>query len=88
MKRAVNKFIPMTGSRFILDTNIISAWLEGDKNIAANIDNADFVYVPVIVIGELYYGASFSTQILKNVNNIRKITSHYPILFLSTQSYS
>lgn len=67
---------------------IISAWLEGDKNIAANIDNADFVYVPVIVIGELYYGASFSTQILKNVNNIRKITSHYPILFLSTQSYS
>jgi len=76
----------MTGGRYILDTNIISAWLEGDKQIADNIDNAEAIYVPIIVIGELYYGAAFSTQILKNVNNIRRITSHYEILSLDEET--
>jgi len=38
LKKAVNKLILMTGSRrFLLDTNIVSAWLENDTNIAAKL---------------------------------------------------
>lgn len=73
----------MTGNRFLLDTNILSAWLQGDKTIANSIDKATPVYIPIIVIGELYYGASFSTQVQKNTENVKKLT--LPGIHLSKQ---
>lgn len=76
----------MTGNRFLLDTNILSAWLQGDTTIANSIDKATAVYIPIIVIGELYYGASFSTQVQKNTENVKKLTSHYQILSLDEET--
>jgi predicted nucleic acid-binding protein len=38
--------------------------------------------VKVIVIGELYYVAAFSTQVAKNTADIPKVTSRYSILSL------
>lgn len=70
----------MSGSKFLLDTNIISAWLKGESAIANKIDNAKEVHIPVIVVGELYYGASFSTQSQKNITDIQSITHHYSVL--------
>jgi tRNA(fMet)-specific endonuclease VapC len=70
----------MTGNKFLLDTNIVSAWLKGESAIADKIDKAREIHIPVIVIGELYYGALFSTQIEKNTRDIKDITSRYSIL--------
>ncbi len=70
----------MTGNRILLDTNIISAWLKGEKIIANKIDEASEVYISVIVLGELYYGAQYSTKVEDNLKNIKKITKHYQIL--------
>lgn len=42
---------------YLLDTNIVIALFDDDKNVVNNIQNAASVYVPSIVIGELYYGA-------------------------------
>jgi tRNA(fMet)-specific endonuclease VapC len=72
----------MTGNRFALDTNIVSALLKGESTIADQIDAAESVFLPIIVVGELYYGAAFSSQVDKNTEDIRKITSRYPILSL------
>jgi tRNA(fMet)-specific endonuclease VapC len=47
----------MTGNRVALDTNIVSAWLKGEGPIADKIDASESVFLPIIVIGELYYGA-------------------------------
>ena len=47
----------MTGNKFLLDTNIITAWLKGEKPVAAKIDKAKEIHIPIIAIGELYYGA-------------------------------
>ena len=47
----------MTGSKIVLDTSIVIAWLKGDQIIADKIDKADTAYIPVFVLGELYYGA-------------------------------
>lgn len=80
----------MTGSRFALDTNIVSAWLKGESAIADHIDIAESVFLPIIVIGELYYGAAFSSQVAKNTEDINKITSRYPTLSLdedTTKTY-
>ena len=76
----VNKLTPMTGNKFLLDTNIISAWLKGESAIADKIDKAGEIHIPVIVIGELYYGALFSTQTEKNISDIQRITRHYNLL--------
>ena len=70
----------MTGNRILLDTNIISALLKGDTNIADNIDQSEDVYIPVVVIGELYYGAENSTQIKKNIINLTKLSNTYEVL--------
>ena len=82
MKTDVSKFTPMTGNRFALDTNIVSAWLKGEISIADKIDSAESVFLPIIVIGELYYGAAFSSQVAKNTQDIKKITSRYQLLSL------
>lgn len=86
MKKVANKYIRMTGNSFLLDTNIISAWLQGVTTIADNIDKAIAVYIPIIVIGELYYGASFSTQVQKNTENVKKLTGHYQILSIDKET--
>ncbi len=70
----------MTGNKFLLDTNIISAWLKGESAIADKIDKASEILIPVVVIGELYYDALFSTQTEKNISDIQSITRHYNLL--------
>ena len=72
----------MTGNKFLLDTNIITAWLKGEASIAEKIDKAKEVHIPIIVIGELYYGALYSTHVQKNIRNIQIITSHYNVLHI------
>lgn len=76
----------MTGNKYALDTNIVSAWLKGESIIADNIDKAGSVYMPIIVIGELHYGASFSMHVQKNVNDIKKVISLYPILLVDEET--
>lgn len=72
----------MTGNNFLLDTNIISALFKGEEIIASKIIEANKIYIPVIVIGELYYGIEFSNS-LKYVNDIEDIKSSYPVLIIN-----
>ena len=76
----------MIGGNFLLDTNIVSAWLQGDATIADNIDNATNIFIPIIVIGELYYGAAFSTQVEKNIQDIKKLTSRYSVVTVNEET--
>jgi tRNA(fMet)-specific endonuclease VapC len=70
----------MTGNKFLLDTNIITALLKGEVSVAEKIDKAKEIYIPTIVLGELYYGALYSTQIEKNIREIKNLTSNYSTL--------
>jgi tRNA(fMet)-specific endonuclease VapC len=70
----------MTGNKFLLDTNIIVAWFNGELSIADKIDKAKEVHIPIIVVGELYYGAANSIQIEKNIKNIQNLTNRYHVL--------
>jgi tRNA(fMet)-specific endonuclease VapC len=80
LQKVVKKSTRMIGNSILLDTNIISALLKGDTAIADGIDNALQVFIPVIVIGELYYGAQYSTQIEQNLSNIHRLIEAYEIL--------
>lgn len=70
----------MTGNKICLDTNIITALLKGETFIADKIDKAAKVFIPAIVIGELYYGALHSSKIEKNIRNIQLLIDSYAIL--------
>jgi tRNA(fMet)-specific endonuclease VapC len=76
----------MAGNKYLLDTNIISAWLSGEKSIADKIDEAAAVYIPLVVIGELYYGAFYSDQKQKNIHDIEKLANRYKILLADRQT--
>ena len=76
----------MTGNKFLLDTNIVSALLKAEAQIADNIDEAEAIFLPIIIIGELYYGAALSTQVEKNTNDLKKITGLYQALSLDEET--
>jgi tRNA(fMet)-specific endonuclease VapC len=72
----------MSGSKFILDTNIITALIKGERTIADNIEKASTIYIPITVLGELYYGAHYSKQVSKNIGVIRKLSNRYKLLLI------
>ncbi|MFN0081448.1 MAG: type II toxin-antitoxin system VapC family toxin [Ferruginibacter sp.] len=76
----------MIGNKFLLDTNIIVAWLKGETIIANKIDKAKEIHIPVIVLGALYYGALYSTQIDKNIQQIKSVTANYHILTIDEET--
>lgn len=48
-------------SDLLLDTNTAIALLRLEPSAIAHIATASRIYVPIIVLGELYYGAYHST---------------------------
>ncbi len=70
----------MAGISYILDTNVIVAWLNGDERIPLKVDKAVAVFIPSIVAGELFYGVFNSTQVQKNLIKIQLLLNNYPSL--------
>jgi predicted nucleic acid-binding protein len=46
--------------KFAIDTNIVSAFFKGEPDIGARVREAQQVYLPIIVLAELYFGAEKS----------------------------
>ena len=53
--------------RFLLDTNIIIALLNGDAAVTRQFQDDPEAYLPVIAVGELYFGARRSSRVESNV---------------------
>ena len=64
----------------ILDTNIVVAMINGDPSVTTKLEQTEHVYVPNIVLGELYYGAFHSTRRDDNVARIDSFASERSIL--------
>jgi len=52
--------------RFLLDTNAAIAYMSQEASLVKLIENADAVFVPSIVLGELFYGAEKSGRVEAN----------------------
>ena len=66
--------IPASG-RFLLDTNIIIALLEGDEAVLSNLDQAQEVFVSAVALGELFFGAAKSGRPTENIAKIERFAS-------------
>lgn len=74
----------MSGKQYLLDTNIVVPFLNGDQAMIARIKNLPIIQLPFIVLGELYYGAYKSTQGRQNIAKIKEfIGAHCEIYYAS-----
>jgi tRNA(fMet)-specific endonuclease VapC len=60
--------------------------LKGETVIAHNIDKAESIFLPIIVVGELHYGVFSSSQVEKNTADIKKIISRYQLLSINEET--
>ena len=68
----------------LLDTNIIIALFAKDTTVIANIKKSINIFIPVIAIGELFYGAYNSTERSKNIEKIFQFQNDANILKCDT----
>lgn len=71
----------MNGDSFLLDTNIVIGLFSNDPVIVDKISVSKEIYIPVIVIGELYFGATQSTKRDENKNRIKALIENSNILY-------
>jgi tRNA(fMet)-specific endonuclease VapC len=69
----------MNGS-FLLDTNIVISLLEGEENVVNRVAETESVFVPAIVLGELYFGARKSFRVQENLERVEKFAAGTSIL--------
>ena len=69
----------MTG-RFLLDTNIVIALFAGEDAVLKPLADAAEVFLPSIVLGELYYGAHKSGRVEANVRRVDELAGRGAVL--------
>ena len=77
----------MNGEDYLLDTNIIVPFLNGDPEIIKKFRQLSVIKIPFVVLGELYFGAYKSAKIEKNISNLKEfITSHCEVFHASDET--
>ena len=56
--------------RFLLDTSIVIALFADDLSVQEHLRKAEEVFVPSIVLGELYFGVRKSGRVQQNLKRI------------------
>ncbi|HEY1628617.1 MAG TPA: PIN domain-containing protein, partial [Tepidisphaeraceae bacterium] len=64
---------------FLLDTNIVIALFKPDP-IVENHSHGERLYLPSIVVGELYYGAIKAQRSSENIQRIQQFLSSESVL--------
>jgi tRNA(fMet)-specific endonuclease VapC len=65
---------------YLLDTNTVIALFAGEQPVLDHLKEASEVYIPSVVIGELYYGAHKSSQVSRNLHRIETFVASNAIL--------
>jgi len=63
-----------------VDTSAVIAYMEGIGSVRSLLESADTIFSPVVVLGELLYGAANSAQPEKNEQTVRQILAHSVLL--------
>lgn len=65
----------------LLDSNIVVDYLRGKDDTVIKVEQYNEVYLPVIVCGELLFGASISGNPLKQEEKVKAFINRSQILF-------
>ena len=61
--------------RYLLDTNIVIALLNGDAGVLTNLSSASEVFVPAVALGELFFGAAKSGRAAENIERVQEFAA-------------
>ena len=75
----------MSGSN-LLDTNIVIALFAQDLAVVEHLDKAEEVFIPSIVLGELYFGARKSGRVKENLARIDEFAVSNVVLGCDTET--
>ncbi len=70
--------------RFLLDTNIVIALFAEEAAVQQRLAKAHEVFVPSIVLGELYYGAHKSARVAENLARLDDFVASSTVLACDT----
>jgi tRNA(fMet)-specific endonuclease VapC len=66
--------------RYLLDTNIVVALFRQEPDVQRGLAAADEVFIPAIVLGELYYGAGKSSRPGENTARVDEFATERSVL--------
>jgi tRNA(fMet)-specific endonuclease VapC len=72
--------------RYLLDTNIVIALFANELDVKHKLASADQIFLPSIVVGELYYGAEKSEKIIQNLERIDELAANCVVLSCDTNT--
>lgn len=72
--------------RYLLDTSIVIALFAAEPDVQDQLARAEEVFIPSIVLGELYYGARKSTRVEENINRIDGFAARSAVLSCNTET--
>jgi tRNA(fMet)-specific endonuclease VapC len=66
--------------RFLFDTNIVIALLQGDDAVPSYLNRAPEVFIPAVVLSEWFFGAAKSGRPLENTGKVEQFAANRSIL--------
>jgi len=72
--------------RFLLDTNIVIALFAQEASVLQQLQQAVGIFLPCIVLGELYYGARKSGRAAANVQRVDEFASQNVVLLCDMET--
>jgi len=72
--------------RFLLDTNIVIALFAQEPPVREHLERAEEVFVPSVVLGELYFGAHKSTRVEENLARVDEFAASSAVLVCDTET--
>jgi tRNA(fMet)-specific endonuclease VapC len=72
--------------KVLMDTNIVIALFADEASIKKNLAKTEEVFIPNVVIGELFYGAHKSARSKENIARIEDLASSSVILGCDTET--
>jgi tRNA(fMet)-specific endonuclease VapC len=72
--------------KVLLDTNVIIALFGQDEAVLTNLQETARAFVPVIAVGELYYGAYKSARNAENVQRVQEFAAANAVLACDGQT--
>src|SRR5438045_3953555 len=70
----------LVDGRYLLDTNIVIALLNGDADVLFHLGGAPEVFVPAVAIGELFFGAAKSGRAAENIDRVQAFAAGRAII--------
>lgn len=72
--------------RLLLDTNIVIDLIEGRESVRRLVQSSQEVFIPVIALGELYYGAFRSRRVGENLKKLEELAAERSIIFCNADT--